>query len=115
MFTVDSANLGAGSSRGTGGMETKLRAAEKASAAGVFTVIASSSNPVVVSEILAYYSDQRLENLALEAASSRSTKGFSSDSEESMRPLHTIFVPEANPLGSPSFVTDGALTLPSPP
>ncbi|KAH6638468.1 Aspartate/glutamate/uridylate kinase, partial [Boeremia exigua] len=53
---IDSSNLGPGSTNGTGGMETKLRAAEKASASGIFTVIASSSNPVAVSEILEYYS-----------------------------------------------------------
>ncbi|KAF2260127.1 carbamate kinase-like protein, partial [Lojkania enalia] len=51
---IDSSNLGAGSAHGTGGMATKLRAAEIASAAGIFTIITSSSKPTVVSDILEY-------------------------------------------------------------
>ena len=44
-----------GSSLGTGGMETKLIAAEIATAAGVMTVICSSRNPRSITEIIAYH------------------------------------------------------------
>ncbi|KAF2272505.1 glutamate 5-kinase [Westerdykella ornata] len=82
---LDFSDLGAGSANGTGGMATKLRAAEIASAAGIFTVIASSSRPSVVSEILEYYDGERMGN----GASSES----SGDTEDG-RPLHTLFFPD---------------------
>ncbi|XPS78639.1 Glutamate 5-kinase [Ascochyta lentis] len=112
---IDSSNLGAGSPNGTGGMETKLRAAELASAAGISTVIASSSDPAVVSEILEYYNDHRLETLASEAANSTSSKDTSSEGEDDVRPPHTLFLPETNPRRFPSFESLGSITLPSPP
>jgi len=43
---------GAGSRRGTGGMKTKLRAAQLATAQGIDTIITNGKNPAVLYEIL---------------------------------------------------------------
>lgn len=100
---IDSANLGAGSANGTGGMATKLRAAEIASEAGIFTVITSSSRPSVVNDILEYYTDQRMDKLASSMSDSFMTD---SSDEEDVRPHHTLFMPSppqsavASPCGS---------------
>jgi glutamate 5-kinase len=112
---VDNSNLGAGSPNGTGGMETKLRAAEVASAAGIFTVIASSSNAAVVTEILEYYDGQRLKTLASEGIASGCTENLSSDIEDDVRPPHTLFMPEAQPRHFPSFGSLKNLTVLSSP
>lgn len=90
---VDSSNLGAGSANGTGGMATKLRAAEIASAAGIFTVITSSSRPSVVTDILEYYTEERKETLTSTVDSFTTSSG--SDEEQDDRPLHTLFCPSA--------------------
>lgn len=89
---IDFSNLGAGSANGTGGMATKLRAAEIASDAGIFTVITSSSRPSVVSEILEYYTDKRMDELASAISDSFMTDADSSDDED-VRPHHTLFMP----------------------
>jgi glutamate 5-kinase len=75
MTTVSTATLG--SSLGTGGMETKLIAAEIATAAGVSTIITSSRHPASLFSILEYH-------------------GATSGSIT--RPLHTLFTPSATPL-----------------
>lgn len=87
--------LGAGSAGGTGGMATKLRAAEIASAAGVLTVIASSSRPSVVAEILAYYTEDRIRRIASVASGSSAADaaGGAPDRGEEARPMHTLFFP----------------------
>ncbi|KAJ4413905.1 Glutamate 5-kinase [Gnomoniopsis sp. IMI 355080] len=91
---IDSSNLGAGSANGTGGMATKLRAAEMASDAGIFTVITSSSRPSVVNEILEYYTEQRMDKLASAISDSFMTDADSSDEEDArVRPHHTLFMP----------------------
>lgn len=71
-----------GSALGTGGMETKLIAAELASGAGVTTVITNGKHPENVSEIISY-------NLT-----------YPPDSQEAgaERPPHTVFLPKPNPL-----------------
>lgn len=98
-------DLGAGSANGTGGMATKLRAAEIASEAGIFTVITSSSRPSVVNEILEYYTDQRMDKLA-SAMSDSFTTDADSSGDEDFRPRHTLFMPSppqsafASPCGS---------------
>ena len=78
MAIVSTSTLG--SSLGTGGMETKLIAAEIATAAGVSTIITSSRHPASLFAILEYHS-------ATPASGSNGT-----------RPLHTLFTPSATPL-----------------
>jgi glutamate 5-kinase len=73
-----------GSSLGTGGMETKLIAADIATAAGVRTVITSSKDPGRVLRIIEY--DVRMKN----------TKGKSSALQD--RPPHTLFVESPQPI-----------------
>jgi glutamate 5-kinase len=80
--TVSTATLG--SSLGTGGMETKLIAAEIATAAGVSTIIASSRTPTSLFAILEYHS----------TTSSPSSGG----ADPITRPPHTLFMPSAMPL-----------------
>ena len=82
MAAVSTATLG--SNLGTGGMETKLIAAEIATAAGVSTIITSSRTPASLFAILEYH--------AAPAGSS------SSDTNPISRPLHTLFTPSATPL-----------------
>ncbi|KZV70797.1 glutamate 5-kinase [Peniophora sp. CONT] len=93
---VSTATLG--SSLGTGGMETKLIAAEIATAAGVMTVICSSRNPQSITDIIAYHV----------ATSPQSSSGTSTPDEsdastvvtpsELVRPPHTAFTPSPTPL-----------------
>jgi glutamate 5-kinase len=75
-----------GSNLGTGGMETKLIAAEIATGSGVTTIITSSKNPENISKIIEYH------NL---------TKGVHASSENVLtivRPPHTLFTPSSTPL-----------------
>lgn len=111
--TVSTATLG--SKLGTGGMETKLIAAEIATAAGVATVVTSSKHPENVFKIIEY-----------DAATNKSTRPRSSNSSSSgvatpssalaslamssddtvtepvsldiPRPPHTLFRPSSTPL-----------------
>ena len=82
MATVSTATLG--SNLGTGGMETKLIAAEIATAAGVSTIITSSRHPASLFAILEYHS-------ATSGSDSNGTNPIT-------RPLHTLFTPSATPL-----------------
>ena len=79
---VSTATLG--SSLGTGGMETKLIAAEIATAAGVSTVITSSRTPASLFAILEYHG----------ATSSHCSDG----TNPTTKPPHTLFTPSALPL-----------------
>jgi len=79
---VSTATLG--SSLGTGGMETKLIAAEIATAAGVSTIITSSRTPASLFAILEYHG----------GASSPCSHG----TNPATRPPHTLFTPSALPL-----------------
>lgn len=49
---IESAAGGAGSDLGTGGMATKIMAAQKATKAGVNLILANGENPSIISEIL---------------------------------------------------------------
>jgi hypothetical protein len=82
MATVSTATLG--SNLGTGGMETKLIAAEIATAAGVSTITTPSRHPASLFAILEY-----------QGATSGSG---SSGTNPITRPLHTLFKPSATPL-----------------
>ncbi|KZO90407.1 glutamate 5-kinase [Calocera viscosa TUFC12733] len=75
-----------GSALGTGGMETKLIAAELASGAGVTTVITNSKTPAHISTIIAY------NLLHPPDAPAPASAGDTS------RPLHTVFLPKPSPL-----------------
>ncbi|KAF8823755.1 hypothetical protein HHX47_DHR9000489 [Lentinula edodes] len=78
-----------GSSLGTGGMETKIIAAEIATGAGVTTVITSSKRPENIFAILEYHDS--LKSLSSEP----------SDEETlipSTRPPHTVFMPSLVPM-----------------
>lgn len=82
MTTVSTATLG--SNLGTGGMETKLIAAEIATAAGVSTIITSSRHPTSLFAILEYHA---------------ATSGPGSNGTNPVtRPLHTLFTPSVTPL-----------------
>jgi glutamate 5-kinase len=73
-----------GSSLGTGGMETKLIAAEIATAAGVSTVITSSRTPASLFAILDYHGV--------------TSSPDSGRTDRATRPPHTLFTPSALPL-----------------
>ncbi|KAL5512020.1 PRO1 [Sanghuangporus vaninii] len=111
-----------GSKLGTGGMETKLIAAEIATAAGVTTVITSSTHPERIFEIIEYNKASRISPSSSSSSSAPSTpreplSGRSSPSPEQttpkkqddrdctpsphrspIRPPHTIFFPAETPL-----------------
>jgi len=76
-----------GSSLGTGGMETKLIAAEISTAAGVTTVITSSKNPPVIFDIIEYDMYQ----------SGKITRNGSS-SPPPRRPPYTVFKASPEPM-----------------
>jgi glutamate 5-kinase len=82
MTTVSMGTVG--SDLGTGGMATKLIAAEIATAAGVSTIITSSRHPASLFDILEYQS---------------ATSGSgSSGTNPIIRPPYTLFTPSATPL-----------------
>jgi len=81
-----------GSSLGTGGMETKLIAAEIATAAGVKTIITSSKDPRKVISIIEY--DMLAINDVVPAPSSPS----SDTSLVAGRPPHTLFLASTEPM-----------------
>ncbi|KAG0222045.1 glutamate 5-kinase [Mortierella sp. GBAus27b] len=90
----------AGSSLGTGGMITKLIAADLATAAGVTTVISRGSNPQRIFQIIA----QPIHHTRSASPKSES-KGDSevadtsrSSSPETQLPLHTRFIAKDNPM-----------------
>ena len=80
-----------GSSLGTGGMETKLIAAEIATETGVTTVISNSKKPRVISEIIEYYN-------SLKSVPATPDESGGSLSPTPPRPPHTVFEPSSNPL-----------------
>ncbi|KAI4207020.1 MAG: hypothetical protein LQ348_000707 [Seirophora lacunosa] len=101
----------AGSSLGTGGMSTKLVAARLATSAGVTTVIARSSNPGNIVNIVRYC--QWLRATPTDASSrpltpadedplSKSTASLQLDAL-SKPPLHTRFLPDPEPIRDRSF------------
>ncbi|KAF9654048.1 glutamate 5-kinase [Thelephora ganbajun] len=78
---VSTATLG--SNLGTGGMETKLIAAEIATEAGVNTIIASSKDPENVQSIIEYHAAVSIPGV---------------DPSTIPRPKHTLFKPSLNPM-----------------
>ncbi|KAA1477723.1 glutamate 5-kinase [Dentipellis sp. KUC8613] len=103
---VSTATLG--SSLGTGGMETKLIAAEIATAAGVSTIIASSKRPENIFDIIEYNhaltSHPPTPREPLSRAGSPQPEPESSSGPVSTerlipsRPPHTLFKPSPTPL-----------------
>ncbi|EAU81865.1 glutamate 5-kinase [Coprinopsis cinerea okayama7 len=99
-----------GSSLGTGGMETKLIAAEIASAAGVTTIITSSKKPENVLGIVDYHNRYTLLRKFSSRPSSPTVAGSGRASPESQpgsgsaspvplpRPPHTVFIASSTPL-----------------
>ncbi|KAG1749541.1 Aspartate/glutamate/uridylate kinase [Suillus lakei] len=95
-----------GSSLGTGGMETKLIAAEIATGAGVTTVIASSKQPSVIVDTIDYYTALRSTSVPTSGAASPVTpqKLNKVDLDEVAasltwpRPPHTVFKPALIPM-----------------
>ncbi|KAF8510340.1 glutamate 5-kinase [Gautieria morchelliformis] len=94
-----------GSKLGTGGMETKLIAAEIATGAGTATVITSSKNPKNILSIIEY-------NRSIQAASP--SEPVSTDNSHSCtpttRPPHTLFTPSPTPLPDLKSWTSHTLT-----
>lgn len=82
-------------------MVTKLRAAEIASAAGISTVIASSSRPSLVSEILEYYSERGRDSV--DALIPTCFPKSANSSDHTTRPTHTLISPDPT-LKLPSFL-----------
>ncbi|KAF9996723.1 hypothetical protein BGZ80_009417 [Entomortierella chlamydospora] len=92
----------AGSSLGTGGMVTKLIAAELATAAGVTTVITRGSTPQRIFQIISQ-PIQRGGRASPKPASSTSSAsgpeaGTATGAAESAIPLHTRFIAKDNPM-----------------
>ncbi|KNZ79960.1 putative glutamate 5-kinase [Termitomyces sp. J132] len=95
-----------GSSLGTGGMETKIIAAEIATAAGVSTVILSSRKPENISNIIHYY-DRGSPKTPQDDLSSHSKPSSRPDSANPsrsssptplIRPPHTVFTASPFPM-----------------
>ncbi|KDQ34087.1 hypothetical protein PLEOSDRAFT_1061666 [Pleurotus ostreatus PC15] len=89
-----------GSSLGTGGMETKLIAAEIATAAGVTTIITSSKQPENVFKIIEYHNTAKVSVVTAgegtTAVIGRNTA--ISGTSTPVRPAHTVFTPSSIPL-----------------
>lgn len=81
-----------GSSLGTGGMETKLIAADIATAAGVTTIITSSKQPKSIFDIIEYH------NAIRASLSGEEHEDTAADAAVPHRPPHTVFLPSATPL-----------------
>ena len=100
--TVSTSTLG--SSLGTGGMETKLIAAEIATGAGVTTIITSSKKPSTILDIIDYYTQLRFQSVPSSGAASPVPKLQMIDLDHVnatlglRRPPHTVFKPSAVPM-----------------
>lgn len=86
-----------GSSLGTGGMETKLIAAELATAAGCATVITLGAVPSRILTIVQSHAPPSLSPSLLPGVE------FSSSTSTSSLPPHTLFTPKPRPLTSRRF------------
>ncbi|OAX33080.1 glutamate 5-kinase [Rhizopogon vinicolor AM-OR11-026] len=96
-----------GSNLGTGGMETKLIAAEIATGAGVTTIIASSKQPSVIVDTIDYYAALKGTSLPSSGAASpvplsQKSKQVDLDQVSTSlslpRPPHTVFKPSSIPM-----------------
>ena len=86
-----------GSSLGTGGMETKLIAAEIATAAGVKTVITNSKDPGRVMKIIEY-DVLATGGVGADAASSSTSSNTPLMAVPTERPPHTSFLASSEPM-----------------
>ncbi|KIY48221.1 glutamate 5-kinase [Fistulina hepatica ATCC 64428] len=86
-----------GSNLGTGGMETKLIAADIATAAGTTTIITSSRDPTEVLRIIECYNNGNFAS-SEGASSTDKADGASANSDALQPPLHTMFVPSPTPM-----------------
>jgi glutamate 5-kinase len=95
-----------GSSLGTGGMETKLIAAEIATAAGVTTIITSSKDPSCIFRIIEYDKQVRPQEFRSDPCPSSTTLTEPNDlplkpkriSQALTRPPHTLFTASLDPM-----------------
>ncbi|KAG6827679.1 hypothetical protein H0H92_010810 [Tricholoma furcatifolium] len=90
-----------GSSLGTGGMETKIIAAEIAVAAGVTTVILSSKRPENIFSVIQYYdrsSPKPHEAVPSQSKPESETPSRSSSPTPMIRPPHTVFTASSVPM-----------------
>ncbi|KAJ7772025.1 glutamate 5-kinase [Mycena maculata] len=91
-----------GSSLGTGGMETKLIAAEIATGAGVTTIISSSKNPESIFSIIEYHNLQKstpgTPSESLSGRTSPTTEPADPATPTPFRPPHTIFTASVLPM-----------------
>ncbi|CAH2353211.1 glutamate 5-kinase [[Candida] railenensis] len=85
---TESAPIGGGSKVGTGGMTTKLIAAELATNAGVTTIITLSSKPQCILEIVANIQHQDGKNLSI----AQQHETILDDVNKNKLPLHTRFL-----------------------
>lgn len=84
-----------GTSLGTGGMETKIIAAELATGAGVTTVILNSKNIDSVFPIVGMACGARADGAPHAGAASEAEW---TEQDEATLPQHTRFIPMENPL-----------------
>ncbi|KAG0151192.1 hypothetical protein CROQUDRAFT_719953 [Cronartium quercuum f. sp. fusiforme G11] len=108
---VSTATLG--SSLGTGGMETKLIAAELAIVAGVSTIICNGLKPQSIGPIITHIQQNRINWLSLAETPSNPPALLSSapsvtDQEQS--PTYTVFLPRPTPLTDRKFWVAHGLT-----
>ncbi|KAF8801404.1 glutamate 5-kinase [Phlegmacium glaucopus] len=94
-----------GSSLGTGGMETKLIAAEIATAAGVTTIITSSKDPSCIFRIIEYDLQTRPRKFRSDSGPASTTltgaNGVNYNGKASqplIRPPHTLFTASLDPM-----------------
>ena len=87
----------AGSSLGTGGMGTKIVAAQLATAAGVTTVITRSSNPGNIFRIVRYLQAHKATATPAPLNHAEDTSDTTTTTEEKP-PLHTRFLPLDDPI-----------------
>ncbi|EGG07452.1 uncharacterized protein MELLADRAFT_85778 [Melampsora larici-populina 98AG31] len=97
-----------GSSLGTGGMETKLIAAELATLAGVSTIICNSLKPEMIPQIISNLQSNQsswfdsdgipLQSPAILTSPNELTKPYSND-----EPIYTVFLPVRSPLTDRKF------------
>ncbi|KAJ7594922.1 glutamate 5-kinase [Mycena floridula] len=87
-----------GSSLGTGGMETKIIAAEIATAAGVTTIITSSKRPENIFNIIEFHNTTRVASRSGPTSPVDTVRDITLLSPVLTRPPHTVFVASASPV-----------------
>ncbi|KAJ1911457.1 Glutamate 5-kinase [Mycoemilia scoparia] len=87
-----------GSSVGTGGMETKLIAAELATSAGVTTIITSSTNPEKIVDIVAQFSNPKDSNGGINDEMDHIEQEKLQQKTSNSQVLCTIFLPNEYPM-----------------